>query len=263
MPTLFQGMPIINDSTKEEATAPPKGQSRGRRKPREAGMLSDTVRGVTRFPEEMIIPRSEWQARIAEREERKARSRDITALNRLPCKDQGQTNFCWANAPVYALELRRLRMNLPMRLLSPASVACPIKGFSNVGGWGGEALEFLVTHGATPIDLWPANAISRKYYTDASKAEALFYRVDEWWELEPRNLDQLISLLLHGFPGAGGYNWWSHEVTNEDVVWLDGQAWPVIRNSWSLSWGSEGYSILQGSKALADDLVAPRSALAA
>ena len=168
---------------------------------------------------------------------------------------------CWANAPVYATQVVRSQQNQGLVLLSPASVAAQIKNYKNVGGWGREALEWIVERGIVPVSQWPANAIDRRYATPANLALAMQYRVDEWTELKPRSLDQLVSLLLRRIPVPVGYSWWAHQVTAIDALWLDGEIAIRIRNSWG-NWGENGYGVLKGSRLLPDDAVAPRTALA-
>ena len=65
----------------------------------------------------------------------------------------------------------------------------------------------------------------------------------------------MVSLLLRGIPLAGGFNWWGHEVTLSDADWIDNEIAVIIRNSWQ-GWGDFGFGVLQGSRMLADDLVA-------
>lgn len=258
---LYPGELIIHDTTPEEVHAPPKGMSRG---------LDLSLKGpegyagvADSFPSDLLIDPSEFEPRIKELEERKSRLSDLSLLEGLPCKDQNGTNLCWANGPTHCTEIIRLLQGQSMIIISPASVAGPVNGFRNQGGWGKEALDQIISHGAVPVDKWPANAISKQYYTEENKQLAMNYRVIEWVELEPRNMQQLASLLLRRIPVAVGYNWWSHEITAVDAVWLDGALAIRIRNSWGMGWGDKGFSILQGSKAKADDQVAPRVAIAA
>lgn len=169
---------------------------------------------------------------------------------------------CWFNAPTHCLEIDRVMQNESPVSLSPASGACKITNFRNVGGWGKQALEFIIDTGVVPSSMWPDTAIDRQYDTAATNAERGKYRVVEWWELEPRNLDQLMSVLLRRWPVAVGYNWWSHEVTAVNPRWIDGAPALDIDNSWGTSWGTNGRGVLQGNRMLPDDAVVPRTALA-
>lgn len=252
---LYSGEPIINDDVKTLRHAePPEGMSRG---------LDLGLRGpgdyeygefASPFPDELLIPESEWQARIQEMEEQKSRTSDLIRLCQLPYKDQNGTNYCWINAPTHCVEISRLQQNQRTVSLSPASAGAQIKGYRNVGGWGLEGLQWIVKNGLVPSSKWPDNAIDRRYATDENIALALDYRADEWIECRPRTVNQMVSMLLRRAPGAGGYNWQSHETTLVDVVWLDGTVATRNRNSWK-NYGDFGFYILQGSKMLADDLV--------
>lgn len=254
---------IINDSTPEHAYQPPVGQSMG---------LALELRGpdgyadvAESFPSNLLIDitdSSAMQARIQEMKDTKSRLSDLAIAAGLPCKDQNGTNYCWINAPTYCVETVRVVQNQPMVILSPASAGGPIKGYRNVGGWGKEGLEWIIAHGLVPVAQWPANAIDSRYNTTENKQLALKFRATEWWELKPRSKQELFSCLFHRIPIAVGYNWWRHEVTAVDPEWMDGELVLRIRNSWAMSWGDKGFGILQGSKMLPDDAVAPRTALA-
>ncbi|MEO6809731.1 MAG: hypothetical protein ABI353_11520 [Isosphaeraceae bacterium] len=257
---LYPGEPIYHDGTPIH-TIKDYGFGRGLDLSQRG---EDGYAGVAEpFPSSLMIPRSEWQARIAEREEQKAILSGLCTQAGLKSKNQQQTNFCWANAPTYGLEVIRVVQNQTPVVFSPASVACPINGFRNEGGWGKQALEQIAKAGAVPADIWPANAIDQRYYTADAKAQALKYRFSEWWELEPGNIDQLVSTLLRGVPVAVGLGWWGHEVTFVDPLWLDGAIAIRFRNSWGDGYGSNGYGTLQGQKMSPDDAVAPRLATAA
>lgn len=253
---------IIHDTTPGHLEAPPQGMSKGLELGRRTTGFG-AIPNAPAFPTDLIIPKNEWQDRIKEMEDTQTRISDLSIAAGLPCKDQNGTNYCWANAPTHCVEILRVVQNEQMVILSPASVAAPLTKFQNVGGWGQSALEYIVANGVCPVAYWPANAIQRSYYTDTNKTAAQDYKVTEWWELVPRNIDQLVSCLLRRIPVAIGLNWWSHEVTACDAVWLNGAIAIRIRNSWGMSWGSQGFSVLQGSKMLPDDAVAPRVAIAA
>lgn len=262
---LMPGELIITDSTPGFAVEPPQGKGRGL-------VLEDRqtpfgrMAGAPPFPRELLIPESEYQDRIKELEDTKTRLSDIVARKQLPCKDQGQTNYCWYNSPAYCQEVLRAKQGQKTVILSPASGAAKIKNYRNEGGWGEQAIEHMATVGLAPITHWPANHWQdSRYDTPETREVARRYRIIEWWELRPRDIHELMALLLRRIPVTGGYNWWGHQVTNEDPVWLDGTVAIRIRNSWGMNWpqpGARGYGILQGSRMLPDDQIAPRTAIA-
>jgi hypothetical protein len=197
---------------------------------------------------------------VRERDKNKAKSGLVQLANRFtwPHKNQQSTNFCWANATLYALEMAFLRQNTKPELLSSASVACPITGFDNVGGWGKNALNRLKTHGAVPERLWPNAAINRKYATPAAWEAAKKYRVKDWLEIASRDILSAAIAILSGYCVSAGFNWWRHQVALVDVTLMDGDLAWVIRNSWP-NWGENGYAILRGSRMVFDDAVCPVS----
>lgn len=204
------------------------------------------------------IKPGDYQGIIEEKVRTKSQLSDIWRDNNVEVLNQNGTNYCWFNGPVSAMYAIRAANNQPFVKLSPASGAAPIKGFRNVGGWGTEALEWIVRNGVCRAELWPPNAIDRRYYTDEAKADAKSRLITEWYDLRPRNVSQLITCLLLNIPVAVGYNWWGHEVCALDAVWVDGAIAIRIVNSWGASWSDRGMGILQGSKLIPDDQVAPR-----
>jgi hypothetical protein len=210
--------------------------------------------------------------------------------------DQNGTNYCWINAPVHCVEVIRTVAGQQLVRLSPASCGGPIKNYRNVGGWGTEGLKYIVSTGCVPQSMWPPNAISRSYDNAETREVRKQYKVTEWWDLRARNINHLMSCLLQRIPVAVGYNWWSHEVTAMDGVVVRADPTPVaallhematvgrpeyscmspseldslaelaatygirIDNSWGQGWSDRGRGILNGSKMLPDDAVAPRVA---
>ena len=210
------------------------------------------------FPKDQLIPRSEWTDRIEEMERTKTRLSDIVLQAGVPSMDQDQTNYCWTNALVTAIHAIRARQGLPYIPLSAASVAAPIRGFTNEGGWGTEALEFIIKNGICDEGIWPKNAIARKYYTDAAKANALLYRITEWNDLPPGVFDYVMTCCLLRKPVPIGLSWWGHEVCAFDGVVLGKMKFGIRpRNSWTDAYGDRGFFVLTESKATPDDACAP------
>jgi hypothetical protein len=182
--------------------------------------------GATDFPRELIVPRSEWEARVKEMEESGSLLSQLEDAAGLSVLDQNGTNYCWVNAPTHCLELLRVRQGEPMVRLSPASAGAVITGYRNQGGMGLDAVQFLVEHGVCPQSLWPPNAI---------------------------DFDALFSALLMGLPVCLGLDWWGHEITVVDPVVISPGKYGVrIDNSWGVSWQTNGRGILAENKARGD-----------
>jgi hypothetical protein len=222
------------------------------------------------FPAELVIPRSDWQAMIAEQEAAKTRIPDLCDYFGVKVKDQQQTNYCWVNSPTHATEIVRAIQNQAHVSLSAASVGAQVTNYANrrgqpagVGRMGLDALKWISTRGIIPTSLWPTNEIDPSYATAAAEQESLKYRVDEWWECDPGNLDEVVSCMLRGFPVCVGLNWWGHEVTYVAPLWLDGDIAILFDNSWGEAYGTAGRGVLQGRRMLPSDAVVPRTAYAA
>lgn len=265
---LYPGEKIIDDTNANQLavdTIGPDGKARLRgRIPRDYTLEPFGALAFAQPFDIPLIPRSEWTVRIQQMEQTKTRLSDLLLRAGIPSKDQDGTNYCWANAPTTCIETLRCVNGDPYVPLSPASVAAPIKNFRNQGGWGGEALEYIVAHGIASTEFWPEAAIKKQYWTEEEKANAMLHIVTEWLELRSRNFDQLMTCLLLRIPVAIGLNWWSHEIAAIDPVVISTNKFGVrFRNSWSDSYGSKGFSILNESKATPDDAVAPLTTLPA
>lgn len=253
---ILPGELIIDDDTKRIAWDQDiHGYGTGWEKPESEGY------GATadEFPSSLLINPSEFQARIEEREATRTQLSHKMLTAGLKCKDQARTNFCFANAPVHCVEVLTVLNNQPYVELSAASVACRVTGFRNVGGWAKNALDIISSEGIVPVQYWPVNQINRQFNTKAIWRYASPFCVDKWTTGIPRNLNQVVSLLLQDVPVAVAFNWWGHEVTAYDAIWLNGRIALRCRNSWGMGYGSSGFFILQGSKMYPDDVVAPLS----
>lgn len=205
-----------------------------------------------------IIPRNEWQARIKEMEETKSRLSDVRRSAGLKSSDQGNVPFCWCHGPMNGMRVVRAVNNQPYADLSATSVGAQITGFRKQGGWGGDFIEFVAKNGITTTKLWPENSFERRLLTDEMKVDALTRKLTEWMDIEPNNLNQLITCLLLRLPVAVGLSWWGHEVVYLDPIWLDGEVAVRGWNSWGDGYGEEGEFILQGRKIGPDDAQAVR-----
>ncbi len=205
-----------------------------------------------------IIPRNEWAARIEEIEKSGSLISTMMLNAGIPSEDQSNTNFCWGNAQVTVINALRCKMGESYVPLSPASVCAPVTGYRNVGGYGMDALQYIIDHGVAPKSLWPANAINRQYDNSASQNARSLYRCTEWMELESNDFDQAMTCLLLKLPFAAGYNFWSHEIGDIDPVYIGNGVFGIrFRNSWGDSYGTHGFGILAEPKAVPSDADVP------
>ena len=252
---FYENEPIIV-SGDEQAVNTPLGFSRGLEK---RNLKHYPIGGLAKGFDIPTIPRSEWSDRIESLEKTESRISDVSYFENINCQDQESTNYCWANAPVYCVQLVRMLSGLGIEYLSPASVAAPIKNFTNRGGFGSQALEYIIEKGIVPSKYWPENSIDKKYLNDKNSDIAKNYVVTEWYDLEVGNFEQLMTCLLLRIPVAVGYLWWGHEVSAIDPISFGEDKYGIrIRNSWGMSYGKDGYAILAEKAATPDDAVAPR-----
>jgi hypothetical protein len=258
--STFDGLPIIDDSTSWDVLFPPNvGTGLDLSERPEGFAYAGTAEP---FPDELLIPASDWRGIIEEQKATRSRLVDLIDDAGVTVKDQQQTNYCWINAPTHCVEIVRARQGQRYVPLSAASAGAQITNYRNVGGWGKTGLEWIAKNGVVPEAQWPRNAISPRYATPENRQLALNYRVDEWWELPVRSLPHLVSCVLRGWPASVGYNWWRHQVTMVGFDWVDGEVVGIIDNSWGPSWGQNGRGILRGTRILPDDVTAPRVAKA-
>ena len=212
-----------------------------------------------------LIPRVEWKDRIEEMTRKKQRIRDVLDHVKQPIKDQQQTNFCWAFCVVKAIEVARALQGQRYVELSPASIACKIKNFRNVGGWPGEATEFIHQHGVATAERWPVTAIDRRYDTREANAEREMFTTPEWNRLPAvQLLIKWMTLALNHIPDAVGLMWWGHAVLFLDpVVDRRGQFGIEFANSWNTTFGDKGYGVVMENKARPDEAIGLATATAA
>jgi hypothetical protein len=181
--------------------------------------------------------------------------------SRVPSRDQDGYGYCWCHSSTSVALLLRARDNQPYADLSAFAVGCIIKNYRNEGGWGEESLKFIAERGVPTSEFWPQQSTKRGNDNPQTWENAAFHRfTGEWMALSSNASErkkQLITCLLLNIPVVSDFNWWSHSVATADLVSIEPFRTRVW-NSWADSWSDAGMGILEGSKALPDDALAPR-----
>lgn len=215
------------------------------------------------FPNELLIPESEWASRLAAQQAAKSSLLDLRDANYdvLRSYDQNGFGLCWAFSSTKAATYLRVLMNEPPLRLSAYYVAGRVKGWRDQGGWGAESLEFIVKNGV------PAESYCTTYRssndTAEARANAALHKVTEWWDGADDRATmkkQLVTCLLLNIPCVVDLNWLSHSMACIAIESLNPFS-VVFDNSWGDS-GDRGLYRASGEKAVPDGLVMPRVAIA-
>lgn len=213
-----------------------------------------------------LIPRSEWDDRIAEQEKEQSSLEHIRLRAGIPSLNQGQVGYCWAHSITHTVMLARAAANQPYVPLSAYAVAATIKKGRDEGGWCGLSAKFAREKGIPSQAIWPQGDRNYTQHDNAATwADAAKHEITEDWvdltrDVWGQNLtfDQVATCLLLNIPCALDFNWWSHSVCGLRLVKSGGGYGIKIWNSWGDSWSDRGMGILSGTKAIPNGAVATR-----
>lgn len=268
MPSAFYANEIIIDDAYE---AKHRDKLMGMARGYDPSSVDNSIFGMAAPPSEIVlIPRSEWSARIKEKERTESNLSHILRRAGIPSTDQNGHGYCWAYGPVGCVQAVRAFNNQPYIKLNAHSVASIIKKGADQGGWCGLSCRFLMEHGVAPMGTgegqWPEHSRDYKKYEPKCRERMEQFKVTEGWiDLsrsdydQEMSFDQLASCLLVNIPCAIDLNWWGHDVMACDLVEVSVNDFGIrIRNSWGDGWGDKGFSVLTGSKCRPDGAVGLR-----
>lgn len=198
------------------------------------------------------IPRREWKDRIQEGHAKKTFPIYHQLRKKVPILNQKTLPYCWMYAVTGAVQSVRACAGFPTVHLSATSAGGPGKKYREEGGWTGEAIGYAKEFGIASVETWPEAVLSSRYFRP-SREDAEQYSVGQWFELRPKNFDEVMTCLLLGYPVCVGLLWWGHAVFYSAPV-VDGNSFGVIDdNSWGPEWENNGRSVLMESKATPDE----------
>jgi len=255
---LYANEIIIDDAYETRHRDSLMGMARGY----DPDSVDPSIYGMMAPPSEIaLIPRSEWSARIKEKERTESNLSHILRRAGIPSTDQGSWGYCWAYSTVGCVQAIRAFNGQKHIPLNPHSVAATIKKGRNEGGWCGLSCRFLMEHGVAPMGdgdgEWPEKSGAYKTHEPRCRERMKQFLVTEGWvDLrlsdydQEMTFDQVASCLLSNIPCALDFNWWGHSVMGCDLVEVSANQFGIrIRNSWTDAWGDKGFSVLTGNKA--------------
>lgn len=221
-------------------------------------------RDYSKYPAEMfappadmpIIPRSEWDARINEQEERQSSLEHYrnAGLNGrpVPSLDQDGQGYCWAYSTTACVMLARMVANQPYVRLSAHAIGCKVKGFRDEGGWCGLSAKFHREVGCPSVEFWKEKSMARSNDRAETWANAAKHKVTEDWvdltrAVHSQNLavEQIASCLLTNNPCALDYDEMAHSMCGFRWTRVEAGVYaPKVWNSWTDGWGNNGTGII-------------------
>jgi hypothetical protein len=229
--------------------------------------------GVSAVPPDLLYDEKQLKEIFTEQNAKGTSLKHI--IDRAPKRwlNQSPTNYCWCYAVVHGVMIIRYVNNLPFERLSPYSVAAMIKQGRNNGGWGSQALTYIINNGVASEEFWPAETETMsssqresanmaairnwRQYADSSRADAAKRKVKEFYELRPRDWLAKLSLIARRIPVPSGYNWMGHEMCSiQGVILPNGQLGCIDMDHYGSN-GNYNSRIMTESKGTPDDAVAP------
>ena len=212
-----------------------------------AGTLGQPGIVYSPMPQSELIPRSEWDERIAKKDREQSWLEDLVRNANVPCLDQNGTNYCHGFSVAQCMQDERCKQGHPYVELSGMSIAGPVTGWRNKGAWPENDLMRAVEVGACPASYQDkSHSFNYKRWKRGWEKAAEEYQVDEWTDglIPGKAFDAVATFALRSTPAATGHRWWSHAITSAYRLRKEsnGRYSILSRNNWGMDWKDDGFT---------------------
>ena len=205
------------------------------------------------------VPRSEWKDRIEYAERMGLFPEAWFKRGEVPVLSQKNYGYCWMYGVVGAMQCAYAMTGIKSPKLNAFYPAYLGKNGRNVGGWGGEALEYIAKYGVPDWGVFADQPTNRAMFERQEvKASAELHKVVKFRELQRNSFLALMNMWLSDNPRpvSQAYNWWGHLVYAIRPVVIGANSFgTLIVNSWDYSWGNRGLGIIAEAKASAAEQI--------
>ena len=177
-----------------------------------------------------VIPREKWAGMIGE----------ISLREKVEIVfDQNGYGSCATESSTQSDQVCRAAIGLPFVQLNPLFVYHTTSGGGDNGSNIDDNLVFLREKGVAPESIWPRSKGFRATPSKEAYAEALKYRIVEFFDIA--SWEEFGTALLLGFPVVFGYS--GHSILATELI--DETTLEYV-NSWG-DWGDKGFGRLKSS----------------
>ncbi len=185
---------------------------------------------------------------IAEKTAKKTWIRDKCDRVGSKVKSQSRSNFCWNHAPVRGLECLYVMQGGAAHTLSAFWGAAIIKNGRNQGGYGLQAVKFMVENGVPLESYHPPMDFSVDRRPEVV-ANAKLHQIVGWEDVDPDDQYAIFTRIALDMPVTLGIPSMGHEMLGTFLVVINGRIYIGCDNSWGVSDGVNGRRVCTGRNA--------------